>query len=218
MELEKNEKKICLPRVYFITHRNERFTYLDSARLALDSGIRLIQLRMKDANKEEIKSTAEELQTICNSYNATLILDDHVEIVRELNLDGVHLGLKDMPIKEAKCILNSCQITGATANEYRHISSAFEQGADYIGLGPFRFTRTKSNLSPVLGLESSEKILSQCRANNINLPIYAIGGIEIRDIESLVNAGFYGIAVSSLILDSEHPADTARRVVGIFNE
>ncbi len=218
MELEKNKKKICLPRVYFITHRNERFTYLDSARLALDSGIRLIQLRMKDADKEEIKSTAEELQTICNSYNATLILDDHVEIVRELNLDGVHLGLKDMPIKEAKCILNSCQITGATANEYRHISSAFEQGADYIGLGPFRFTRTKSNLSPVLGLESSEKILSQCRANNINLPIYAIGGIEIRDIESLVNAGFYGIAVSSLILDSEHPADTARRVVGIFNE
>lgn len=218
MELEKNKKKICLPRVYFITHRNERFTYLDSARLALDSGIRLIQLRMKDADKEEIKSTAEELQTICNSYNATLILDDHVEIVRELNLDGVHLGLKDMPIKEAKCILNSCQITGATANEYRHISSAFEQGADYIGLGPFRFTRTKSNLSPVLGLESSEKILSQCRANNINLPIYAIGGIEIRDIENLVNAGFYGIAVSSLILDSEHPADTARRVVGIFNE
>lgn len=218
MELEKNKKKICLPRIYFITHRNERFTYLDSARLALDSGIRLIQLRMKDADKEEIKSTAEELQTICNSYNATLILDDHVEIVRELNLDGVHLGLKDMPIKEAKCILNSCQITGATANEYRHISSAFEQGADYIGLGPFRFTKTKSNLSPVLGLESSEKILSQCRANNINLPIYAIGGIEIRDIESLVNAGFYGIAVSSLILDSEHPADTARRVVGIFNE
>ncbi len=218
MELEKNEKKICLPRVYFITHRNERFTYLDSAKVALDSGIRLIQLRMKDANKEEIKSTAEELRTICRNYDAILVLDDHVEIVRELNLDGVHLGLKDMPIKEAKCILNPRQIKGATANEYCHIASAFEQGADYIGLGPFRFTRTKSNLSPVLGLDSSEKILSQCKANKINLPVYAIGGIEIRDIESLVKAGFYGIAVSSLILDSEHPADMARRVVGIFNE
>lgn len=218
MELEKNEKKICLPRVYFITHRNERFTYLDSAKVALDSGIRLIQLRMKDADKEEIKSTAEELRTICRNYDAILVLDDHVEIVRELNLDGVHLGLKDMPIKEAKCILNPRQITGATANEYCHIASAFEQGADYIGLGPFRFTRTKSNLSPVLGLDSSKKILSQCKANKINLPIYAIGGIEIRDIESLVNAGFYGIAVSSLILDSEHPADTARRLVEIFNE
>ena len=99
MELEKNEKKICLPRVYFITHRNERFTYLDSAKVALDSGIRLIQLRMKDADKEEIKSTAEALRTICRNYDAILVLDDHVEIVRELNLDGVHLGLKDMPIK-----------------------------------------------------------------------------------------------------------------------
>ena len=137
----------------FITHYTERYSYLDAARMALEGGCRWVQLRMKDTPVETIEPVALEVQALCRQYGATFIIDDHVELAKKLHADGVHLGKKDMPIADARRILGAEYIIGGTANTFEDVLQHYKAGADYIGCGPFRYTTTKKNLSPILGLE-----------------------------------------------------------------
>ena len=144
----------------FITHYTERYSYLDSARMALEGGCRWIQLRMKDAGKEEILPIATEIRKLCNDCGAIFIIDDHVELVREIRADGVHLGKNDMPVAEARRILGDEYIIGGTANTYEDVKKHWLDGVNYIGCGPFRYTTTKQKLSPILGLEGYKEIIT----------------------------------------------------------
>ena len=139
--------------IQFISHYSERYSYLDSIQLALEGGCRWIQLRMKDATDDEVRPIAVEAQKLCRAYGAKFIIDDRVALVRELGADGVHLGKNDMPIREARQILGPDYIIGGTANTFEDAKAHYEASANYIGCGPFRFTTTKKNLSPVLRLD-----------------------------------------------------------------
>lgn len=202
--------------VQFITHYTDRYTYLDSVRIALEGGCRWIQLRMKEASSEEIISIAQEAMAMCRKYGATFIIDDHVELVKLLGADGVHLGKNDMPISEARQILGKNFIIGGTANTFEDVRMHAEAGANYIGCGPFRFTTTKKNLSPVLGLEGYADIVSKMKAEGINLPIVAIGGITKEDIPSLMKTGINGIALSGSILRAENPIEEMKEIITII--
>lgn len=197
----------------FITHFTDRYSYYDSARMALEGGCRWIQLRMKDASPEEIRPEAIRIQTLCREYGATFIIDDQVELVKELHADGVHLGKNDMPIAEARRILGKDFIIGGTANTFEDVQMHYQAGADYIGCGPFRFTTTKKNLSPILGLDGYASIVSQMKVAGINLPIVAIGGITYDDIPFIMQIGVTGIALSGTILRAENPVDETRRIL-----
>lgn len=197
----------------FITHFTDRYSYYDSARMALEGGCRWIQLRMKDASPEEIRSEAIRIQTLCREYGATFIIDDQVQLVKELHADGVHLGKNDMPIAEARRILGKDFIIGGTANTFEDVQMHYQAGADYIGCGPFRFTTTKKNLSPILGLDGYASIVSQMKVAGINLPIVAIGGITYDDIPFIMQIGVTGIALSGTILRAENPVDETRRIL-----
>ena len=100
----------------FISHHSDKYSYLDSIRMALEGGCRWIQLRMKDATDDEVRPLAIQALQLCRDYGATFIIDDRVELVRELGADGVHLGKNDMPIAEARRILGPDYIIGGTAN------------------------------------------------------------------------------------------------------
>ena len=202
--------------VQFITHYTDRYTYLDSVRIALEGGCRWIQLRMKEASSEEIIPIAQEAMAMCRKYGATFIIDDHVELVKLLGADGVHLGKNDMPIGEARRILGKNFIIGGTANTFEDVRMHVEAGANYIGCGPFRFTTTKKNLSPVLGLEGYADIVSKMKAEDINLPIVAIGGITKEDIPSLMKTGINGIALSGSILRAENPIEEMKEIITII--
>lgn len=202
-----------MAHVQFITHTSARYTYADSARLALAGGCRWIQLRMKDAQREEIIATAAEILPLCREVGATFILDDHVELVELTGADGVHLGKNDMPIAEARRQLGHNKIIGGTANTFEDILAHAEAGADYIGCGPFRFTTTKKNLSPILGLEGYARIVEQMRQNHISLPIVAIGGIAFEDIPAILQTGITGIALSGSVLRADDPIAEMRRIV-----
>lgn len=193
--------------IQFITHSNNRYGYVDGARLALEGGCRWVQLRMKEATEDEFMAAAAEIGRLCKEHGATFVLDDHVEWVEKTGADGVHLGKNDMPIDEARKILGSDKIIGGTANTFEDVERLYRQGADYIGCGPFRFTTTKKNLSPVLGLEGYQHIVDQMKSHGINLPIVAIGGILESDIKSILATGVSGIAVSGGILNAENPAE-----------
>lgn len=196
-----------------ITHYTEKYSYLDSIHIALEGGCKWIQLRMKNASSEEILPIALEALTLCRKYNATFIIDDHVEIAKQIKADGVHLGKLDMPITEARKILGKDFIIGGTANTFEDVLMHHEAGADYIGCGPFRFTTTKKNLSPVLGLKGYHRIVSQMEEKNIHLPIVAIGGITKEDIPSLMQTGISGIAISGSILRAEHPIEEMKEII-----
>lgn len=197
--------------IQFITHSNNRYGYVDGARLALEGGCRWVQLRMKEATEAEFMAAAAEIGRLCKEHGATFVLDDHVEWVEKTGADGVHLGKNDMPIDEARKILGRDKIIGGTANTFEDVERLYRQGADYIGCGPFRFTTTKKNLSPVLGLEGYQHIVDQMKSHGINLPIVAIGGILESDIKSILATGVSGIAVSGGILNAENPAEEMQR-------
>ena len=197
----------------FITHYTDRYTYLDSVRIALEGGCRWIQLRMKEASTEEIIPIAKEAKAMCHKYGATFIIDDHVELVKLIEADGVHLGKNDMPIAEARKLLGRNYIIGGTANSFEDVQKHYEDGADYIGCGPFRFTTTKKNLSPVLGLEGYQRIVSQMKEAGINLPLVAIGGITRDDLTFLMQTGITGIALSGSILRAENPIQEMKTII-----
>ena len=199
--------------VQFITHCTDKYTYLDSARMALEGGCRWIQLRMKDHPLDEVEETGRQVQALCKAHDAIFVIDDHVELAQKLHADGVHLGLKDMPVHEARKVLGEEFLIGGTANTFEDILLHWRGGADYIGCGPFRFTETKKNLSPVLGLEGYARILGQMKEAGVALPIVAIGGITKADIPGLMRTGVQGIALSGTVLRAQDPAGEMRQIL-----
>ena len=199
--------------VQFITHYTERYSHLDSVRIALEGGCRWIQLRMKEASPKDILPIAKEAMSLCRKYDATFIIDDFVELAKQIGADGVHLGKNDMPIAKARKILGKDFIIGGTANTFEDVQMLYKAGANYIGCGPFRFTTTKKNLSPILGLEGYQQIISLMREYKISLPLVAIGGITKEDIPSLMQTGISGIALSGSILRSENPIEEMKEII-----
>lgn len=202
----------------FISHYTDQIGYLDSIRLALEGGCRWIQLRVKNASVDEIRPMALEAQKMCREAGATFIIDDHVELVKEIKADGVHLGKNDMPVAEARKILGPDFIIGGTANTFADVKMHYEAGANYIGCGPFRFTTTKEKLSPVLGLEGYREVVRQMKENDIELPIVAIGGITADDIPAIMQTGVTGIALSGTVLRAADPAREMKRLIDLLEK
>ena len=210
--MAEKEQRMKNARLQFITHYTDQYSYLDSVRLALEGGCRWIQLRMKDATADEIIRTGLEAADLCHSYGATFLIDDHVELVGRIHADGVHLGKNDMPIAEARHLLGDDCIIGGTSNTIDDVRAHYRSGADYIGCGPFRYTTTKKNLSPILGLEGYASIVRHMQQEGINLPIVAIGGITNADIPALMETGISGIALSGSILRANNPVEEMQSV------
>ncbi|ATV37593.1 thiamine phosphate synthase [Prevotella intermedia] len=201
--------------IQFITHENQRFGYVEGAEMALRGGCKWVQLRMKDATDNKFLSVGRKVAELCRSYNATFLLDDRVHLVAELGADGVHLGKNDMPISEARRILGNEKIIGGTANTFADVQHLAAQGADYIGCGPFRYTPTKRNLAPILGLEGYRNILKQMQQVGISLPLIAIGGIVSTDIAALRDIGVSGIAISGAVLEAADPIKEMKKLIEI---
>ncbi len=170
----------------------EHFTNIQQV---LDAGCGWIQLRIKQ--KEEALKIAEKVKMLCKEYNAVFIINDYVEIAKEIDADGIHLGLKDVSIADARKILGDNKIIGGTANSLLEVKQRIEEKCDYIGLGPYRFTETKENLSPIIGLEGYKNTIAALP--NLNIPIYAIGGIGLEDLPTLLEIKIYGVAMSGAI-------------------
>ena len=199
--------------IQFITHETETVGYVEGARMALEGGCRWIQLRMKDASDDEVRKAAAEIQPMCKAHDAIFLLDDRVELAKELKADGVHLGKNDMPVDEARRVLGEEFIIGGTANTFEDIERLSRQGADYIGCGPFRFTTTKKNLAPVIGIEGYRDIIEKMKAAGIDLPVVAIGGITADDIDDILATGVRGIAVSGTVLRAENPVAMMKQII-----
>ena len=190
-------------KLQYISQGETSAAQLQNINAALDAGYKWIQLRYKNSTPDEIFELAIQVKKTCAEQGAIFIINDHPQIAKAVDADGVHLGLTDMTITEAKNIVGAHKIIGGTANTIQDVLQRVEEGCSYVGLGPLRFTPTKIKLSPILGLTGYQSIMNELRERGISIPIYAIGGIVTEDIIALLQTGIYGVATSGLITD--HP-------------
>lgn len=201
----------------YISQAPKTGTHIDAIEQVLQAGGKWIQLRIKHQAESEVLPFAKAAQALCEKYSAKLIVNDFPHLAKAVNSYGVHLGLQDMPISEARKIIGKHQIIGGTANTFEHILQRVAEGADYIGLGPFRFTRTKENLSPVVGLAGYHKLMEKVRKAGISTPIIAIGGIEAADIPAILETGIYGIAISAALTNQTQTAAVIEEINSKFS-
>ena len=199
------KKRSIPPLQYIVNPKN--CDYIHEVLLqVLKAGIDWVQLRMKDCSEQEMLNMTLEAQKLCKIFQATLIINDHVLLAKEIKADGVHLGKQDMSAEKAREKLGDNFFIGGTANTFKDIQT-LAPFVNYFGLGPYKFTETKKNLSPVLGYDGFLNILTKCGKQGIYTPIVAIGGILPEDIPVLQGLGVYKYAVSSGIDTAENISD-----------
>jgi len=205
-------------RLQFLTMDEGPLTHLQQVEMACRCGVRWIQLRMKQATAGLFLDTAFAVKKICDDWQCTLIINDHAEIAKVVKAHGVHLGKEDMPVAAARRLLGETFIIGGTANTVTDIREHRRQGADYVGLGPYRYTATKKKLSPLLGLEGTRRILMELREEPRPFPVVAIGGITPEDLVPLLQAGVHGIAFSGLLIHASDKGEMMGSILRTVNQ
>lgn len=187
-----------LPPIYYISQGNSTDAHLLNIEKVCMAGCKLVQLRLKNFDFQTVLKTAESALDICQKFNSKLVINDYLEVAEEFPLMGLHIGKNDISVKMARQKLTS-SLVGGTANTLEDCIRLTNEGADYIGLGPYQFTSTKANLDPILGLNGYKEIKNKLKTLQIDTPIYAIGGIQKEDISELIKLGLNGVALSGLL-------------------
>lgn len=188
----------------------------DQVLAVIEGGCRWVQIRMKDSSDDDIRKVVEAVKPRCLEKEVFLILNDRVELAKELNVGGVHLGKEDMPCSKARMILGPAAVIGVTANTFADIVAVSNLDIDYYGIGPFASTTTKKKLAPVLGIEGIRKICFEMAQKEINIPHVAVGGIKLDDVLPLIEAGANGIAVSGAIAFSNDLVKETERFINLL--
>lgn len=202
-----------ISKLHFIT------TSAELAEQACRGGVDWIQLRLKNVSYNDYKAEALKTQAVCKKYNATLIINDLPALALDINADGVHIGKEDVitPEEEA-ALIEGGYIIGRTTNTLHDILQFTGKPVSYVGLGPFRHTTTKQNLSPILGLNGYKNIMQAILTGKEKLPpVIAIGGIILYDIPSLFETGIHGIAVSGAITNAADVTEKAAHFKKLAN-
>ena len=198
--------------LYFITDSTgfEEAEFLRRVEEALNGGVTILQLREKDKTTREYIDIAVKVHEIAKKYNVPLIIDDRVDVAMAVDAEGVHVGQSDMPVGMARKILGENKIIGATAKTVEAAKEAYENGADYLGVGAIYPTTTKVKTV----LTSVETLAEICKA--VPIPVNAIGGLNINNVDILEGVDIDGVCVVSAIMKAESPKDAAKALADKF--
>jgi len=203
-------KNMLYGGICFITDsRLSALSVEETVRRVLDAGIRWIQYREKALCRRDMFLQAERLRRLTNEYRAVLIVNDHADIALAVDADGVHLGQDDLPLKAARKIMGK-KIIGISTHNVNQALEAQRNGADYIGFGPVFQTFTKEAGTP-RGLNLLKNVVS-----SLDIPVVAIGGIDLKKLRGVMGYGASAVAVASGILKSPDVCRTARDFVNII--
>ncbi|RPI14798.1 MAG: thiamine phosphate synthase [Ignavibacteriae bacterium] len=200
-------KKIGRLCVITDTNIQTKYSHIEIAEMAIKGGADIVQFRDKSMPASEMVNTAIEIKKICNETGALLIINDRVDIAMLSDADGVHLGKEDIPVNEARKLLGKYKIIGATANSPEDAKNAVKAGADYIGFGHIFQTYSKKKATPPVGISGLQEIV-----NNIKIPVLAIGGIDLSNLDEVINTGVHGIAVIGCVVKSSNPEKTVKEL------
>lgn len=202
------------PTLYFITdstnYTEEEFLF--RVEQALKGGVTILQLREKEKSTREYIELAEKVHAITQKYNVPLIIDDRVDVALAIDAEGVHIGASDMPVATARKLMGEDKIVGATAKTVPWAKEAYEQGADYLGVGAIYPTTTKV----VTVLTSTETLDGITKA--VPIPVNAIGGLNKDNLNFLKGIGISGICVVSAIMKSDDPKAEAETLLSLAKD
>ena len=204
-----------LPPLYLVTNRHQTnnrplLTVLEEA---LQAGVRLVQLREKDLDTRSLLTLATDVLALTRSYDALLLINDRVDVVKAIGADGVHLRANSLPIQVTRQILGPKTLIGASAHTSQEVMAAESEGADFIVLGPIYDTPSKRDLGSPLGVHALEEICRACHT-----PVYAIGGLTPERVPEVRKSGAYGVAVISSILESSSISNATRQFLTVLNQ
>lgn len=201
-------------RIYFITDSSaySEQEFLDRVRAALAGGVTIMQLREKERTTRKYISLAQKVHALAQQFGVPLIIDDRVDVALAAKAEGVHLGQSDMPINTAREILGDGFIIGATTKTAEQALEAYEQGADYLGVGAIYPTTTKVKTV----LTSTETLDAICKA--VPIPVNAIGGLNKDNIDVLKGIGISGICAVSAIMKADDPKTAAEELSAAVKE
>jgi len=200
-----------ISKLQYISQGETPNEHLENIQKSCSSGIEWVQLRLKNLDEETLLETAKKAREITAHFQTRLIINDHYKIAKQVKADGVHLGKKDSCPLEAREYLGKLYTIGGTANTLEDCKLLLTKKVDYIGLGPFRFTETKKNLSPIVGSLGYKAIIEELQTK---IPIIAIGGITLKDIKEIMSTDVYGIAVSGEITRNFNSINTFNKTLG----
>lgn len=183
-------------KLQYISQGNTPEEHLENIQKACSSGAEWVQLRLKKQDPKTILETAKKAREITGHYQTRLIINDYYKVAKEVNADGVHLGKSDACPLKVRSYLGKFYSIGGTANTLEDCKKLLEKKVDYIGLGPFQYTETKKNLSPVIGIAGYKVLVEELKTET---PIIAVGGITLDDVTEIIKTGVYGVAVSGAI-------------------
>ena len=188
--------KKFIEKFHFITHDIEQYTHIQQAQIACEAGAKWIQYRCLTKNDDELLKDINAIAEICDDWGATLIVTDHVQLNGKADIQGFHIEDMDADFRQLRELLGEAVTIGGSANTLEGLQRLADEGADYAGYGPFYETTTKPNDLPLVGLEGYRKTIPLLKTD---MPVLAVGGISIPDIEALMQTGIFGIAASSAI-------------------
>lgn len=183
-------------------------SHLEVVRAAVRGGATLVQLREKNASTRAMVELGQELRGLTRKAGVPLIVNDRVDVALAADADGVHVGQDDMPATLARRIIGPNMILGVSATSFEEALRAEQDGADYLGVGPIFATGSKADAAPPMGLDGLSAV-----ATRVSIPIVAIGGISLQNVDAVVEAGADGIAIISAVVGAPDVEQAARLLI-----
>jgi thiamine-phosphate pyrophosphorylase len=195
--------KKYIEQLHFITHDLNTLSHVEQARIVCEAGGKWIQYRCLTKDDDALLADINEIATICDDWGATLIVTDHIQMQGKADIQGFHIEDMNADFLKIRAQVGEACTIGGSSNTIEGLLRLAKEGVDYAGFGPFAHTDTKPNSYPHLGVQGYEQAMLKLKEMQVNLPVLAVGGVTINDVEALMQTGIFGIAVSSAINQAE---------------
>jgi thiamine-phosphate pyrophosphorylase len=189
------------------TRTQNKYSHFELAKLAVKGGADIIQMRDKIISTSEFIRVAVSIRKLCNKHNVLFLVNDRADVAMASGADGVHLGKEDIPIKDAVKLLGKRKIIGGTAHSMKEALQREKEGADYIGFGHIYPTSSKHKPEKPKGIGYLKRVVEK-----LNIPVFAIGGINIANIDEVMSTGVHGAAVIGSVAGSKDPREAVKEL------
>jgi len=195
--------KKYIEKLHFITHDHPVHTHAQQVQQVCEAGAKWVQYRCFTKTDDGLLKDIRLIAEICDDWGATLIVTDHIHLKDKADIQGFHIEDMEADFKALRRQLGDSYTLGGSANTIGNLIRLADEGADYAGFGPFAISTTKPNNFPLLGIKDYELAVEKMKSLAVDLPVLAVGGVTLEDIDPLCATGIYGVAVSAAIHQSE---------------
>ncbi|MEJ6980955.1 thiamine phosphate synthase [Pedobacter sp. P351] len=205
--------KKFIAKLHYLTQDLDGRSHIEQAQIACEAGCKWVQYRCFSKNDDELLNDLHQIAAICDDWGATLIVTDHAHLLDQADIQGVHIEDMEADFTTFREQIGSEKTLGASANTFEDIQRIAASGVvDYIGCGPFSLTDTKPNEYAILGIEGYKSLSDKIRGAGIEIPVLAVGGVRIEDVDAVMKTGVYGVAISAAVNKSDNPVSAFKEI------